>query len=106
MPKPTLITQTLIASIYLSISISHVNSKCVYYQPSITDRPLRADTEQQQTPQLYTEEEYENDMVCPDFKGKMVCCNQAARTLMSTNFLKLAFIVECQNCRNNILRMM
>jgi hypothetical protein len=78
----------------------------MFYQPSLTSRPLIAKTVEQQTPQIYEDPGVDFLRVCPDFIGKEVCCNDIGRQLMLQNFMKLAMIVECQNCKNNIYRMM
>ena len=81
-------------------------SKCMFYQPSTTSIPAAALTEEQQTPQIYPEPKDRMTAICQDYIGKEVCCNEASREVMAINFLKLALIVECQNSKNNIYRMM
>lgn len=103
--KP-LMPKLYLSFITLSILSNLVHNKCVFYQPSTTDRPLAATTVDQQTPKVYEDPGIEFLRVCPDYIGKEVCCNDASRQLLLQNFMKLAMIVECQNCKNNIYRMM
>ena len=94
-------TITIILALNLPISYQ----KCMMYQPGTTIKPEKATTDEQKTPELYDKPE-EFNPVCPDFIGKQVCCKGNSRKLMAVNFLKLGLIVECQNCKNNIQRMM
>lgn len=80
--------------------------KCMYYQPSVNSKPIAATTEEQQTPTIYIAPEDPMMAICYEYIGKKVCCNEFARTIMWTNFMKLGLIAECQNCLNNIKRMM
>jgi hypothetical protein len=95
----------LLLSLYISI-INLANGKCMFYQPTLTTKPEKATTVEQQTPKMYDDPGVEFLRVCPDFIGKEVCCDDVGRQLMLQNFMKLALIVECQNCKNNIYRMM
>ena len=100
--KSSLFQTITIISILLSLSLQ----KCLFYQPSDTTRPLKSETEEQLTPEIYVDPGIDLLRVCPDFIGKEVCCKESGRNVMAKNFMKLLFVADCQNCRNNIYRMM
>ena len=95
---------TISSIIFVLFNLS--NQKCVYYQPSDTSRPLKSVTDEQMEPEIYVDPGIDLLRVCPDYIGKKVCCKEAGRNVMAKNFMKLLFIADCQNCRNNIFRMM
>ena len=101
------IKSNILRNMSLILLLSYLsNQKCVYYQPSDTSRPLKSVTDEQLEPETYVDPGIDLLRVCPDYIGKKVCCKEAGRNVMAKNFMKLLFIADCQNCRNNIYRMM